>query len=147
MRRIDALLADYGSYHRTWGNLACHAVGITLILFGVVSMLQRIPVAGACTASEVLIAAGFLFYLTLDWALALAVLGAAGLLDLAARAIGDWRVGVTAFLVGWIFQSIGHAVFEKNSPAFLKNIIHLMVGPAYLLNEALRLRRAGPESG
>ncbi len=42
--------------------------------------------------------------------------------------------------MGWIFQGIGHAVYEKRSPAFLRNLVHLLVGPAFLVNEALRIR-------
>lgn len=38
-------------------------------------------------------------------------------------------------------QGIGHAVFEKKAPSFLTNLIHLMVGPLFLLNETLRARR------
>jgi len=57
MRRIDALLADYGSSHRTRGNLACHAVGITLIVFGTLAMLDAVRLSGWWTAAEVLIGA------------------------------------------------------------------------------------------
>ena len=41
-RRVDALLADYASYHRTRGNLICHAFGITLIVFGSVVLLRTL---------------------------------------------------------------------------------------------------------
>ena len=146
MRRIDALLADYGSYHRTRGNLTCHKVGITLILFGLLSMLHTISVLGLWTASELAIAAGFLYYLTLYPVLAFAILAAAALLDLTARSIGDGRVGAAAFVVGWLFQAIGHAIYEKNSPAFFKNLLHLMTGPIYLANEALHIRPAAGRS-
>jgi uncharacterized membrane protein YGL010W len=142
-RRIDALLFDYGASHTTRGNLACHAAGITLIVLGILSMLQALPVAGVWTASEVLIAAGVLFYLALDPRLGLAVALAAVLLDLAARWIGDWRAGAAAFALGWIFQAIGHGIYEKNSPAFFRNLVHLLVGPAYLVNEALHIRPTG----
>jgi uncharacterized membrane protein YGL010W len=142
VRRIDALLADYGSVHRTRGNLACHAVGITLIVFGLLSMLHAIRISGFLTGSEIFVAAGFVYYLTLDAALAVAILVAAGLLAALARAVGDWRVGAAAFLVGWIFQGIGHAIYEKKSPAFFRNLVHLAVGPAYLLNELLHIRPA-----
>ena len=54
---------------------------------------------------------------------------------------------VGAFVLGWAFQGVGHGVFEKNSPAFLKNLVHLLVGPAYLVNEVLRIRPAGARSG
>jgi uncharacterized membrane protein YGL010W len=140
LSRIDGLLADYGASHRTRGNLFCHAIGITLIVFGLLSLLHAIPLSGGWTLSELLLAAAFLFYLTLDVPLALAVLGAATLLDLAARAIGNWKVGAGAFVVGWIFQAIGHAAYEKSSPAFFRNLVHLLVGPVFLVNEALRIR-------
>jgi uncharacterized membrane protein YGL010W len=143
MRRVDALLADYASFHRTRGNLVCHAFGITLIVFGIISMLLAIPLAvESFTAAEVLIAAGIFFYLTLDVVLAAAMLAELALLDLVARAIGDWRIGLGAFALGWVFQAIGHAHFEKNRPAFFKNLAHLMVGPLFLANELLKLRRA-----
>jgi uncharacterized membrane protein YGL010W len=146
MKRVDALFADYGSYHRARGNLACHAVGITLIVFGILSALQAIPVAGLWTASEVLVAAAGVFYLSLDVALGIAMLAVGCVLDLGARAVGDWRWGAVAFVLGWGFQGLGHGVFEKNSPAFLKNLLHLLVGPAYLVNEAVRIRPAGAGS-
>lgn len=145
VRRIDAFLADYGSYHRTRGNVACHAVGITLILFGSLSMLGALHIGALgpiapLTAAEVVLAAAVLFYLALDVPLALAMLVELAALDLLARAIADWRVGLAAFAAGWIFQGIGHAVYEKNKPAFMKNLVHLMVGPVFLVNELLKLR-------
>ncbi|MGH9317007.1 MAG: DUF962 domain-containing protein [Thermoanaerobaculia bacterium] len=145
MKRIDAFLADYGSYHRTRGNIACHAAGITLILFGAFSMLGalRLPSLGPIaplTGTEVLIGAAFLYYLFLDVPLALAMLAESAALDVAARAVHDWRIGLGAFVIGWIFQGVGHAVYEKNRPAFFNNLLHLMVGPVFLLNELLRLR-------
>lgn len=140
MKRIDALLADYASHHRTRGNLVCHAFGITLIVFGLISFLREVGLGGDLTLAEAVIAVAFLYYLVLDLPLALAFLGEAILLDVLARVVGDWRVGLAAFVVGWILQGIGHARFEKRSPAFFKNLIHLMVGPVFLLNELLGIR-------
>lgn len=141
-RRVDALLTDYASYHRTRGNLVCHAFGITLIIFGGVTMLLslRLPGATRATAAELLIGLVLLFYLTLDASLALVMLLEFAVLDIAARAIADWRAGLAAFLVGWAFQGLGHARFERNSPAFFKNLVHLMVGPLFLANELVRIR-------
>jgi uncharacterized membrane protein YGL010W len=146
MRRIDALLADYGDAHRTRGNLACHAVGITLIVFGILAMLQAVPISGRWTAGEALVLLAFLYYLTLDAPLALSLLAAVAILDVAARAAGSWRVGAAAFAIGWVFQAVGHAVYEKRSPAFFRNLVHLLVGPAFLVNEALRIRPVRPGS-
>ena len=145
MKRIDEYLADYGAHHRTRGNVACHVAGITLILFGVLSVLSAFQVGtlrpmAPLTAAELGVAAVFTLYLALDVPLALAMLVELTALDAAARAIGDWRVGLAAFVVGWVFQGIGHAVYEKNKPAFFKNLVHLLVGPVFLVNELLRVR-------
>lgn len=140
MKRVDALLSDYGSYHRTRGNLACHAVGVTLIVFGITSLLGTVRF-GPVTAAEILIVAVVGFYATLDIPLAAAMLVAFAAVDFGARSIDDWRVGLGAFVVGWIFQAIGHAAFEKNRPAFFKNLAHLLVGPLFLVNELLKVRR------
>jgi uncharacterized membrane protein YGL010W len=143
MKRVDALLADYGSHHRARGNLVCHAFGITLIVFGIASVLTG-PRVGPLTVAEIAMAALVLYYATLDVRLALGMTAAFGLIDLAARAAGDWRVGLASFFVGWIFQAVGHTVYEKNGPAFFKNLLHLLVGPLFLMNDLLRIRRPAP---
>jgi uncharacterized membrane protein YGL010W len=140
MERVDSLLADYGSHHRTRGNLACHVFGITLIVFGITSLLGQIRI-GPVNAAEILMAAVVLYYATLDLRLAVGMLVAFAAVDVAARAAADWRVGLGAFVVGWIFQAVGHAVYEKNRPAFFKNLLHLLVGPLFLMNELLKVRR------
>lgn len=147
MKRVDALLADYGDAHRAPGNLLCHSIGITLIVFGVLSMLHAVPIAGWLTGSEVVAAAAAAWYVRWDAGLGLAMLAAEAILDALARAVGDWRAGAAAFAAGWIFQGIGHAVFEKNSPAFRRNLVHLLVGPAFLVNKLVKARPlAGPSA-
>jgi uncharacterized membrane protein YGL010W len=145
MRKIDALLADYASYHATKGNVACHFVGIPLIVFGILSMLLAVPIATLAigftvTAAEVLILLAGIYYLTLDARLGVAMVLATVLLDVLARAAGNAWIGVAAFVIGWIFQGIGHARYEHKAPAFLKNFVHLLVGPVFLVNEVLRVR-------
>ena len=44
----------------------------------------------------------------------------------------QWRWALALFIVGWVFQFAGHAI-EGNRPALLKNPIHLLVGPLWLL--------------
>lgn len=143
LKRVDALLADYGSHHRARGNLVCHAFGVTLIVFGIVSMFTTLPV-GPVTVAEILIALVVAYYATLDTRLAAAMVVAFGAIDLVARAVADWRVGLAAFILGWIFQAVGHTVYEKNRPAFFKNLLHLLVGPIFLVNELLHIRRLAP---
>ena len=143
MKRVDALLSDYGTHHRTRGNLVCHAIGVTLIAGGIIAILGAFRV-GPANVADLLIAGVVLYYATLDVPLAGVMLAIFGVLDLAARAVANWRAGVAAFVVGWIFQAIGHAVYEKNRPAFFKNLLHLLVGPLFLANELLKIRRVAP---
>jgi uncharacterized membrane protein YGL010W len=144
--RIDALLAEYGAAHGARGNVVCHMVGITLIVFGALSLAHAVHLVGGWSGSEAVVALAGAAYLALDVPLGIAMLGAAVLADLAARAVDDPRVGAAAFVLGWIFQAIGHAVYEKNSPAFFRNLVHLLVGPAYLVNKVLRIRRPAAAS-
>jgi uncharacterized membrane protein YGL010W len=44
------------------------------------------------------------------------------------------------FISGWILQGIGHYVYEKNSPAFLKNFIHIFIGPIWIFAKILGYR-------
>lgn len=60
----------------------------------------------------------------------------------------DWRWASGLFVLGWVFQFVGHAI-EGNSPAFFRNPIYLVVGPLWLLRRALSavgLARAPEES-
>src|SRR5436853_5061938 len=48
----------------------------------------------------------------------------------------NWRWALVLFVVGWVFQFIGH-VIEGNRPAFFKNPLYLLVGPWWLIRRAM----------
>ena len=50
------------------------------------------------------------------------------------------------FMLGWIFQFVGHSVYEHKSPAFLTNFLHLLVGPLWILNDVVPVVRAARPS-
>jgi uncharacterized membrane protein YGL010W len=47
----------------------------------------------------------------------------------------NWHWALALFVVGWIFQLIGHAI-EGNQPAFFGNPLYLLVGPWWLVRRA-----------
>jgi len=47
-----------------------------------------------------------------------------------------WPWAIALFVVGWIFQFIGHAC-EGNSPKFLQGPVFLLIGPLWVLLEVL----------
>ena len=48
-----------------------------------------------------------------------------------------WRWALGLFVVGWVFQFVGHLI-EGNQPAFFQNPIYLLVGPWWLVRSAAR---------
>jgi len=138
---LKAHIPDYAAFHGTPGNRACHYGGIPLIVLSLFAMLSGVPLFTAggytVTLAEVLLLGATAYYLTLDPVLAVLMLA----ISAASIAVGRhipfvWALGL--FVVGWIFQFIGHYVYEKRAPAFYRNLAHLLVGPLWILAKATR---------
>lgn len=140
--KLALLFADYAEHHRTGGNVACHMVGIPLIAFGLVGLLavEVARVGGwPVEISPLLILALAPAYIRLDAKLGGAITAAYLLFYLGARLL-PWQANLALFVLGWIFQFIGHGVYEKRSPAFFTNLVHLVVGPLWVANHILHVR-------
>lgn len=136
---MRARLDEYQTFHTQHANELCHWIGIPLIVAGVASLFGAVPLlpGWSITLTELVLAGVTGFYLV--EARALGALTALCMIGIAAT--GRWMPaigGLGLFLVGWGFQLVGHSVFEKRSPAFLNNLVHLLVGPAWLVEIALR---------
>jgi uncharacterized membrane protein YGL010W len=140
MRDIGALFADYASHHQTRGNKWFHRFGIPLIMLSLLGMLARVPLGMQVDLAMVLIAISTVVYFVLDWRLAAMMLVVSIAFYLAGAAIPFW-VNVALFVIGWIFQFVGHSVYEKRQPAFLTNALHLLVGPLWILNDVVPVVR------
>jgi uncharacterized membrane protein YGL010W len=132
--------ADYAAFHKTAGNKACHSFGIPIIVLASLALLARVPLFAAfgltVTLAEVLIVLFVAYYLTLDTALAGFMLAAYAVLDVAGRFIPPLPA-LGLFVFGWILQGVGHWAYEKNSPAFFRNFVHLAVGQLWILAKAV----------
>lgn len=140
MRDIRTLFGDYATYHQTKGNKLFHRVGIPLIMLSLLGMLARAALAPHVDAAILLILISEIVYAILDWRLAALMLLVSGAFYLAGAALPFW-VNVALFVLGWIFQFVGHSVYEKRQPAFLTNALHLLVGPLWILNDVVRVVR------
>jgi len=127
-----ALSADYAEYHRARGNRVCHCLGIPLIVYAVCAWTRVFGIPAVLALMP-------LYFL---WDARLGALVSAFVLAcaLAARVLPPWAAWA-AFVLGWILQFAGHGVWEKRSPAFARNLIHLLVGPAWIAAELTGLRR------
>ncbi|MGN6111122.1 MAG: DUF962 domain-containing protein [Kofleriaceae bacterium] len=144
MKSLVDQLSNYANYHRDRRNIATHFVGIPMIVLGIQALLARaaFDVAGhALSAAVVVSALAGVFYLVLDLRLGLAMaaflagtwwVGA----ELAAQPTTTWLAAAGALFVGgWIIQFIGHA-FEGKKPAFVDDLVGLLVGPLFVVAEA-----------
>jgi len=166
MRAATDLLSRYAEYHRDQRNIASHFVGVPMIVFAIGVLLARpaFNLGGlALSPAWVACAVAAAWYLTRgSLVLGLAVSAAVGALTLAAQQVAHggglagWLVwGVGVFAVGWLIQFVGHW-YEGRKPAFVDDIIGLLVGPMFVTAEAMFMlgwnkplldeieRRAGP---
>jgi len=141
-RPAPDLLVQYAHYHRDPRNIATHFIGIPMIVFALGVLLARVELVGISLAAIV-------WLLSTAWYLSrgLAVLGVAvSLLNgalialahpLAAGSTAQWLSwGLGIFFVGWVFQFVGHN-WEGRKPAFVDDLIGLLVGPMFVVAEAL----------
>jgi uncharacterized membrane protein YGL010W len=131
---------DYASFHRTQGNQAMHSVGIPLIVLSIFGMLAAVHLGMVggydLTLAEVALVLVTAYYLTLDVTLALLMLVISVVFVAVAHRL-PLAVSVAIFLLGWVLQFIGHYTYEKKSPAFYRNGVHLLVGPLWILAKAV----------
>jgi len=140
------LMAQYAAYHRDRRNIATHFVGIPLIVFAISVLLSR---SEFLVSGTVVTPAIVLWGLTALWYLTRGnlVLGAAtavvnGVLTALAMPAAQgsttsWLViGVGSFVIGWVFQFVGH-YYEGRKPAFVDDLVGLLVGPMFVVGEAM----------
>jgi uncharacterized membrane protein YGL010W len=145
MRTLRQSLAQYASYHCDRRNRATHYVGIPLIVVAVAVLLSRphLQLAGLrLSPAAVGAAAVIVYYGLLDLGLALLMAALLGLAVwagswLADQGNGVWlATGLGGFATGWALQFVGH-YFERRRPAFLDDLVGLLIGPLFVLVEAL----------
>ena len=148
MKTLSQQLTQYADYHRDPRNIATHFIGIPMITLAIAVLLSR-PAWGPLTPALAVAAAFSAYYLRLDLRngvvlaalLALALRGAAALAALDTAAWLAWGGGL--FVVGWVFQFVGHW-WEGRKPAFVDDLVGLVIGPLFVVAEAgflLGLRR------
>ncbi|MBN3855723.1 DUF962 domain-containing protein [Paraburkholderia sp. Ac-20340] len=151
MRNLTDQLTQYAEYHRDSRNIATHFVGIPMIVLALAVLLSRPVFAGVAwplaavplSPAWLLFGATTLYYLVLDVPLGLMMAAVAAV----CLSIGAWFAqqgtamwlagGIGLFVVGWAFQFIGHVAYEHRKPAFVDDLAGLIIGPLFVLAEAL----------
>lgn len=145
-KSADQWFAEYGESHQHHANELIHWICVPLIFFSVLGFVWAIPVPGEWEPavpwfnwSLVAIALATLFYAWLSPTLAVGMLVFMTLcqtvhLRLEMRAPWPvWKICLVIFVLAWIGQFIGHKI-EGKKPSFLKDVVFLLIGPAWLLS-------------
>jgi uncharacterized membrane protein YGL010W len=144
MKTLEQHLTTYASYHRDRRNIATHFVGIPMIVLAVATLLSRPIILAAgipLSPAALVMALSVVFYLGLDLRYGIAMGALLGLTlwpahALAAGPTSTWLLsGIGLFVAGWVFQFVGH-IFEGKKPAFVDDLVGLLVGPLFIVAEA-----------
>lgn len=149
-KSADAWFAEYGESHQHHTNELIHWVCVPVIFFCVLAFVWVIPVPAAWQEtvpwfnwSLVAMVIATLFYVWLSPAIS------AGMLFFMAMCYTllvvleitspwpVWQVALVAFVLAWIGQFIGHKI-EGKKPSFFKDVVFLLIGPAWLLSHIYR---------
>ena len=149
MRRIDALLLEYGESHQNATNKAIHWICVPLIFFSVIGLIASIPsgfvqnVMGEgnpyATWATVLLVLATVYYVSLSVSLGIGMMLFSLICIMLINMIVQmnvaplWLICIIIFVVAWIGQFYGHKV-EGKKPSFLKDIQFLLIGPAWLMH-------------
>jgi uncharacterized membrane protein YGL010W len=140
-------LAVYARYHRDPRNCVTHYLGIPMLFLAAILPLQasRVAVDGfQLPLSVLLVLPAVIGWMVLDLGVGAALLLLLCPMFAIAEIIVDagapplmWSVAALLFLVGWSFQFLGHAVFERRRPAFVDDLSQTMIGPMFVTAKLL----------
>ena len=140
-------LAFYARYHRDPRNCVTHYLGIPMLFLAAILPLQasRIAVGSVhLPLAVVLVAPAVIGWMALDLGVGAALLLLLCPLFAIAELIVDsggplllWSAAAMLFLVGWSFQFLGHAVFERRRPAFVDDLSQTLIGPMFIVAKML----------
>jgi uncharacterized membrane protein YGL010W len=148
MHSVNDWFGSYAADHQNPTNRAIHWVCVPVIMWCVIAALWTVPVIpqwmkpGFWAAVAMFFA--FLFYYRLSrklgFAMVLVFVISGAIAWALFGALGPRNLLILAavlFVLAWIGQFIGHAI-EGRRPAFLTNIVQLLIGPAWLMGKLMR---------
>lgn len=142
MKSAEAWFAQYGESHQNPTNKAIHWLCIPVIFVSTLGLLLAVKIPGIpVTLAHIAIALGMVFYFRLGrafglWMGAFTLVTMLGLQTAKHMGLPYVEGCITAFVVAWVLQFVGHKI-EGKKPSFFEDLQFLLVGPAWLLNHIL----------
>ncbi|KTD17856.1 Mpo1 family 2-hydroxy fatty acid dioxygenase [Legionella jordanis] len=135
----------YSEYHQKPVTFYSHMIGIPLIIFSLMVFFGffHLIIPGVMDAkfSDIATVLILIYYILLNWRLGLVLipifilfLWIADLISWAGPTRGALWTFAVCFIVGWVFQFIGHFM-EGRRPALADNFWQALIAPLYLTAE------------
>lgn len=136
-------LALYVEYHRDPWNCAAHVLGIVTLFLAAILPLTLWPIArfgDHVTLATLMVLPVLVYWLVLDPALGLAILGVAVLLLSIAvlmvahmSVLAVWVTSAVLVVLGVSAQAAGHRLFERRRPSMSEHPTHFLLGPPFVM--------------
>ncbi len=139
LRPVEELLNKYAESHQNPVNEWIHFVCVPVIMWTVLGLIWAIHPLLALVAA--LLALGYYISLSIPFAFGMGMMAAAmlGILYLLPQAL-VLTSALSAFVIAWIFQFIGHKI-EGKKPSFFDDLRFLLIGPLFVLGFLYRRLR------
>lgn len=130
---------EYTKDHMNPSNIRTHYLGVplvTLSLLGIINSLNFDFNGMHINVSLIFLTLSLIWYFILDKKLA-AMITIPIFTIYYISTLLTLKVNIAIQVVGWIFQLIGHYKFEGRSPAFLKSLPQLLIGPLFMFAKTI----------
>lgn len=147
MRPLEEPMGMYTAYHRHAVNRLIHFIMVPAIVWTLMVWLDLVPLftlGGGLTITLMfpIVAALMVYYLIMDFALGVAsvalftvLMVSAIQLNAAVPPATSAMIAGGVFVGSWVFQFLGHGVWEKRRPALLDNVTQVFIAPMFLVAE------------
>jgi uncharacterized membrane protein YGL010W len=157
MRTQQQFLDEYRKTHSSPTNALVHTICVPIILFASIGMLWTLPVGRWLGVSPwvngatIVAALTLIFYATLSaravlYMAATFAVSAAIVLAMANAGLPVLWVCAGLWIAAWLGQFYGHHV-EGAKPAFLDDVVFLLIGPLFILEKLDLLPSRAPAHG
>jgi uncharacterized membrane protein YGL010W len=132
VRKVDQLIAHYGSSHTHPTNELIHFAAIPLIMLSLCGLMFALHP----WVAYAFIAASMVYYARLSIVFFISMVIWSVLIVALLHAMGSQVLiaSIVIFVGAWIIQFIGHKI-EGKKPSFLEDIQYLWVGPMFVLSK------------
>ncbi len=148
MKPLEEHMGMYTAYHRHTVNRLIHFIMVPAIAWTLIVWADLLTLFNAggvdITLAFPLVGAVLVWYLMLDFPLGVGMVAVFTVLTVTAIQLNETvtpgtsaLIAAAVFVGSWIFQLVGHGVWEKRRPALADNLTQVFIAPMFLVAETV----------